>query len=672
MAENKIELKAIGDLLGMNFFIPSYQRGYRWTSRQVKELLDDIYEFVCKPCKTRTEFYCLQPVVVRQLSGKEVSFFSLKSEMDGNQWYEVIDGQQRLTTIRILITYLEKILLKKSIYNTCHRFPFNICYQTRYNSQSYLADINPEQSNEYIDYYHINQAYLTIDSWFQKQSNSWSAMMSILSTITLTMSDPDHTNFGVVQVIWYQINDKIDNVQKDDKESAEKVTSIAIDLFTRINLGKIPLRNAELIKALFLQEKNFKTVPILKQIEMANEWDRMEFALQDDDFWLFLNNEGNNVPARIEFLFNIIYDIERSGKSTVPIPEKDGKSELELFDEQYGNQDAYSTFRFFNDKFKTHSKEEVEKNWMEVKRYFMTFEEWFQDPVYYHYIGYLIACGVSIIKIYQKHVGVSKKCFLDALKNDKEIGIAQTVDSVETRITRFPKENWEDVFINLAYSNNSSTQNTIRKLLLLYNIEYIVKQNSGKKDNQWYIRFPFDIYKKGKWDIEHINSFTTNEIRNLPDMKTWLRAALDDLKTIRDVDSQLEKDIDMFIADQGKFDYTGLKNRIAALAGEDIEDTEEEKNNIGNLTLLNAEINRSYGNDLFPTKRKRIIAEDAAGHFIPICTKNVFLKYHDASGGSRTIWSNSNGDFGRYRAHIYHTLSEFLPAAEIVTESSDE
>jgi len=663
MADNLIELKAIGDLLGMNFFIPSYQRGYRWTSRQVKELLDDIYEFACKPSKTEKEFYCLQPVVVRKCTDEEVSFFELQSEMDNNEWYEVIDGQQRLTTIRILITYFEKNFLKGSFEENDYRKPYAICYQTRKNSQSYLANIDPGQSNDYIDYYHINDAYNTIEEWFKKQANPRAAKLSILNTITTTMSDPSHINFGVVQVIWYQIND-LSSVGSD--------SSTAIDLFTRINLGKIPLRNAELIKALFLQEKNFKDVPILRQIEMANEWDRMEFSLQDDDFWLFLNKEENTVPARIEFLFNIIYDIERSKMSTEPIPEKDGKSELELFDEQYGHQDEYCTFRFFNDKFKTHTIDEVDKNWMEVKRYFMTFEEWFQDPVYYHYIGYLIACGVSIIKIYQKCSGVPKDAFLESLKNDKEIGITNTVKGVETTITVGPDKRIIDVFIDLAYSNNASTQNTIRKLLLLYNIEYIVKQNAGKKENQWYIRFPFDLFKKGKWDIEHINSFTTNEIRNLPDMKEWLRAALDDLKRIRQVDPQLEKDIDKFIADQGNFKYPDLKNRIADLAGEDIADTEEEKNNIGNLTLLNAEINRSYGNDLFPTKRRRIIAEDASGRFIPICTKNVFLKYHDETGASRTVWSNSNGDFGRYRAHIYNTLSNFLPEPRLITETTDE
>ena len=42
MAENKIELKSINELLGMKFFRPLYQRGYRWTEQQVKDLLNDI------------------------------------------------------------------------------------------------------------------------------------------------------------------------------------------------------------------------------------------------------------------------------------------------------------------------------------------------------------------------------------------------------------------------------------------------------------------------------------------------------------------------------------------------------------------------------------------------------------------------------------------------------
>ena len=42
---NKIELKPINSILGECFYIPSYQRGYRWTSEQVEALLDDLWEF---------------------------------------------------------------------------------------------------------------------------------------------------------------------------------------------------------------------------------------------------------------------------------------------------------------------------------------------------------------------------------------------------------------------------------------------------------------------------------------------------------------------------------------------------------------------------------------------------------------------------------------------------
>mgnify|MGYP003556422918 CR=1 FL=1 len=64
MANNVIELKSIGELLGKNFFIPSYQRGYRWTGQQVKDLLDDIDEF--RANSKGNGFYCLQPLVVKK------------------------------------------------------------------------------------------------------------------------------------------------------------------------------------------------------------------------------------------------------------------------------------------------------------------------------------------------------------------------------------------------------------------------------------------------------------------------------------------------------------------------------------------------------------------------------------------------------------------------------
>jgi CRISPR/Cas system endoribonuclease Cas6 (RAMP superfamily) len=104
MAENTIGLKSVSEILGMNFFIPSYQRGYRWDKQQVEDLLDDIYTFATKKKETEKEFYCLQPIVVKKLKDEEKAINNLDNS---KEWYEVIDGQQRLTTIRIILSYLE-------------------------------------------------------------------------------------------------------------------------------------------------------------------------------------------------------------------------------------------------------------------------------------------------------------------------------------------------------------------------------------------------------------------------------------------------------------------------------------------------------------------------------------------------------------------------------------
>ena len=95
MKQRQLYLRSIRELFGLRFFIPAYQRGYRWTDEQVTALLDDILEFVQRPTEDTEagSFYCLQPIVVRQ--GID----------DRGTYYEVIDGQQRLTTLYIILKY---------------------------------------------------------------------------------------------------------------------------------------------------------------------------------------------------------------------------------------------------------------------------------------------------------------------------------------------------------------------------------------------------------------------------------------------------------------------------------------------------------------------------------------------------------------------------------------
>lgn len=144
-------LKPINELLKLDFFIPSYQRGYRWTTNQVKDLLNDIWEFHRKEDKKKGEFYCLQPIVVMQ---------------NENGTYIVIDGQQRLTTIHIILTYLSDIL------QLLGKKKYSIHYETREGSAEFLEHIDCERRSENIDYFHICQAYDTVKEWFNEKDGT--------------------------------------------------------------------------------------------------------------------------------------------------------------------------------------------------------------------------------------------------------------------------------------------------------------------------------------------------------------------------------------------------------------------------------------------------------------------------------------------------------------------
>jgi uncharacterized protein with ParB-like and HNH nuclease domain len=76
-----LNIKTVNELRKeMDFFIPSYQRGYRWDKQQVLNLLNDIYDFMLS---SSSDFYCLQPIVVKELQ---------KEAATNHKYYEVIDA----------------------------------------------------------------------------------------------------------------------------------------------------------------------------------------------------------------------------------------------------------------------------------------------------------------------------------------------------------------------------------------------------------------------------------------------------------------------------------------------------------------------------------------------------------------------------------------------------
>ncbi|GAB6393952.1 MAG: DUF262 domain-containing protein [Bacteroidales bacterium] len=591
MEENKIELKSISKLLGMNFFIPSYQRGYRWTEQQVKDLLNDICNF--KPEKD--EWYCLQPLVVKEITEDMKQNFNLKSEKDDNKWYEVIDGQQRLTTISLIIHYFNEMWVGKQKISE----PI-INYKTRDKSYEFLKKmaigendiVTIDDSN--IDYWHISKAYETIHKW-------------VIGKGSFNYNDFQSNFKEKTKVIWYEVA-----ASQDGR-----------DIFTRINMGKIRLTNAELIKALFLNSSNFKTNEgknddekkimadkiRLKQLEIAGEWDFIEYSLHNDEFWWFINKEANEKDTRIEFLFELLV-----GKS--------GNKE----------DDTY-TFRKYSEKFKDKSEKEIEDNWKQIKRYFQTLQDWFDNRELYHKIGFLVTIGEGI-----------KNLIDEAKMKDK----AEFIGFIDEKI--------RDKFKNIQLADlEKKNDASVRMVLLLHNIQTML---NNKEENT---KFPFNRYKKKTkgnkgWDVEHIHAVATEIPQKQEQCEDWQQYAKELLKAIVETNENKTKGKELLSRCE-KYDENAFKSlfeEVTEFVGD------EDVNDLSNLALLDLGTNREYKNEFFSYKRDKIIEKDKTNTFIPICTKNAFMKYYTQTDKIKqmTFWGES--DRKAYFENIKEVLKQYL------------
>ena len=601
MAENKIELKSVSELLGMKFFIPSYQRGYRWTEQQVKDLLNDILEFSQKK-KQESEYYCLQPLVVKRKDKDVLSSIKAATSIEEVETllkgsWEVIDGQQRLTTLFIILS----VLGIKTVYS--------LEYETRNGSKEFLKMIDENKKDDNIDYYHICQSKQTVASWPYND--------------VIDKEDFKKTLLNKVKFIWY-----------------ESVDENPIKVFTRLNIGKISLTNAELIKALFLNRSNFGEKDAehlkLRQQEIASEWDNIEYTLQNDEFWLFLHEKDYDRPTRIDFIFDLICEQKTLGTF-----------------HNIGTDD-YKTFRYFYEYFKQNEevqdskqnakqKTKIDNCWSKVKDYFQTFKEWFDDLELYHYIGYLVEYNYSLSGLVSKwHSSKDKDSFVNYLKAE-----------IKKKIEGCPR-------LDFQYKEDGNDKGRCKPILLFQNIQTVINQNKNNLSNEDYklgvfYKFPFHLYKLENWDVEHINSNTTNDEEDADTQNEWL------LNVYLSADDDTQQKIRSYFEssnDKKEKLFEEIKKKIS----QNEEWTSVEKNRIWNYTLLDSSTNRSYGNAIFSGKRRVIIGKDkglsiaipkigkdgklqlgeekkAKSSFVPPCTKQVFMKYYSATMSDANYWT---------------------------------
>ena len=190
----------------------------------------------------------------------------------------------------------------------------------------------------------------------------------------------------------------------------------------------------------------------------------------------------------------------------------------------------------------------------------------------------------------------------------------------------------------------------IENILLFFNIATILNNKSSN------IRFSFSEFTTKRWSLEHIHAQNDKGPKDKEAQDEWLSSVekkyLDDSKT---GDKQLAEMIGSFKEDNKRNDFFALQMEILNKFGDLVN-----MHGIGNLTLLTAENNSSLSNGPFIEKREKIIEMDKNGEFIPICTKNVFLKYYTNTKKLSDVYFWSKDDQEDYKGSIIKTLENFL------------
>lgn len=585
------------------FLIPSYQRGYRWKQLQVNHLLDDLWEFALncdQPPKER--FYCLQPIV-------------LKVREDGR--LEVVDGQQRLTTIFLILTYFQ---------NSGLRFDeprFEILYETRGGTnEPLLNEVKFDRCNENtefyenIDFYHMCDAYLTIESWFKNLR--WTHKTKFLQHLL----NDDKIGYNV-KVIWYQLPEQ----------------DSPIEAFTRLNVGKIALTNNELIRGLFLRNDNISSNDDNFQLRIAYQWDQLEKSLQSNSFWYFLSNEVAPSQNRIGFLFELVANNEGLLK----------KKAL----------DSYGVFYAFSELINKNERQvdNRERVWLQTKQVFMQLEEWYENRTLYHIIGFLIQCGVRVSEILKWSENCTKSKYEIKLRQEiyrRFIGQEQLFELNEDELRVKVSECLDEL-------NYRINRNLIRNILILFNIATLLENKTSST------RFEFDSFKKQEgWDIEHVRS-VADDRPNRPHLRRdWLETCKNYIQ-VQNSNNALELKIESFIESSSLDDsdeFDALFDEILKFFGELGEDEDETIHKLSNLVLLDLGTNRSFKNAVFAIKRHRVLSLDKDGTYVPLCTRNVFLKYYSSNVDHLMFWNKKDQD--QYQEAIVDTLTKFFvcPASD--------
>ena len=555
-----LEPMTVGSIRG-DFYVPAYQRGYRWGTHEVQRLLEDIWENL-------DSGYYLQPIVVKKR---------------GEEW-ELVDGQQRLTTLFLIFQYMKNAELKRSAAK------FALRYETRSESAAFLTKPDQVQALQNIDFFHISQAYQTIEAWFQDpgvDEDHRAARLNIALHET-------------VRVIWYEAPESVDSTT----------------LFTRLNVGRIPLTDAELVKALLLSRIRENDSTRERAAEVASQWDTVERQLREPELWAFITGGAESEATHIGYLIDTLAGSGSEERSHVP----------------------FQTF----ESLRAGIIADPLAFWERVLDLHALLLGWYENRDLFHKVGYLTTEGTPLSTLVDAAGGKQKSAFESDLN-------ALITESLHLS---------EDAVRSLTYTSAS-----VRRALLLMNVETVRAWKHSAE------RYSFHEHAAKNWSLEHIHAQNAELLTREEQWRTWLELHLQALRSHSKRRTppfeELASRIEVACAEEK---LTGPEFRLLeqdvvqflSSAG-----TEDDVHAVANLALLPQDDNSALSNSMFTVKRAVILQRDRDGAYIPPCTRNVFLKYYSPPQDHQLEqWSNT--DRRHYLEALVDSLRPYLTTGKDV------
>lgn len=655
MAINNImQRKAIPELLNKKYYIPEYQRGYRWEDKQVLNLLDDLDTFFSGD--TKGQFYCLQPIVVKEVT------------IDNEKWLEVIDGQQRLTTILILMKVFDQLNAPKFGLPKTHSY--TIRYATRPSIQNIFDTISitsepstnkaviDESKNQWpgmIDSLYIYNAAKTILNWFMDEQPR---IFRYGQYFYNTVNSGDKS----VQVVWYETNEDKDphdifnrmNSLKVGLSCSELIRSIFLSSCTKFNLGTFDGLSDSL--KLEVEKERFQQ----KQSSINEKWDEIEQQMRDESFQSFLTSRNIKSRNAIDLLFDLV-----SGKYASNKP----------FNSNLNKEDELYTYLYIKNMVDVDG--DAWTTWLSILNVYEKLLFWYHDRDLYHRIGFLNTIAATGHEDDAVYTLLAERKGKIALRNKVVSMIKEAMILPENKETHQPIEKLSQ----LSYDNNIH-YNYIKRLLILYNVETSRIQTSNEFFD--FDKFRYTADKKHKiWTLEHIHAQNSDCLpeTNKDSWYEWIVFNRDSLKKLVLSDPNLEKQrislVDQLERDSAvnnekqepycksiKYTFENIKELFDDVANfyaqlDAKADKAKPMHQLSNMALLDLGQNAMVGKSPFEVKRQIISNQIADNKYYPICTQKVFLKLYDKESMQIHSWSQRDREL--YLEDMKQKLTEYLP-----------